>query len=179
MKKGLPPRLPVLDNVRVASPCEEPWETMTGDDRVRHCGRCDLDVFNLSSMTKDDAESFVGGRLGLDRTCIRYFERRDGTILTQDCPAGWRRVQRRLFLVTAGVFSFLTLGAIAAFAGTRAVTCHTSSATDPFESGFVQTLIALFSGQPIAPPQAPTAGIMVYVPPPATPVPPVPPPYVP
>lgn len=173
MKKGLP----LLDNVRVASPCEEPWESMTGDERVRHCDRCDLDVFNLSSMTKDDAESFVAGRLGAGRTCIRFFERRDGTILTQDCPVGWRRVQRRLFVVTAGVFSFLTLGVIAAFAGTRAVSCHTGATAGPLESTLVQSLLAVFKGQPL--PQVnpqPMAGMMVYIPPvtPAPQNPPVP-----
>src|SRR5437016_2760368 len=29
--------LPILDNVRVASPCKAAWADMVGDDRVRHC----------------------------------------------------------------------------------------------------------------------------------------------
>ena len=164
--------LPVLENVRVASPCAEPWETMTGDENVRHCGRCDLDVFNLSSMTRQDAESFVAGHLGKDRTCIRFFQRKDGTMLTQDCPVGWRRVQRRVFLAAGAVLSFMTFGAIAAFAGTRTVTCHTSS-TSPMESPLMLSLLAMFKGQPPVPVQTsmPTAGLMVYIPP-TTPTPP-------
>lgn len=165
--------LPVLENVRVASPCAEPWESMTGDESVRHCDRCDLDVFNVSSMTREDAESFVAGRLGKDRTCIRFFQRGDGTILTQDCPVGWRRVQRRVFLAAGAVLSVLGFGAVAAFAGTRTITCHTST-TSPMESPLILSLIALFKGQPPVPVPTsisrPTAGVMVYVPP-VTPVP--------
>src|SRR5262245_27675690 len=52
-------RLPVLDNLRVASPCSAAWDNMTGDERVRHCGDCDKDVFNLSGMTRDEAEALI------------------------------------------------------------------------------------------------------------------------
>ena len=38
-------RLPVLPNIRVASPCTADWKAMTPVDadseRVRHCGQCD------------------------------------------------------------------------------------------------------------------------------------------
>jgi hypothetical protein len=37
--------LPVLDSVQLASPCNEPWEGMVGDERVRHCARCDKNVY--------------------------------------------------------------------------------------------------------------------------------------
>ena len=43
-------RLPVLDNIRVAAPCNADWNDMTGDDRVRHCGSCSKKVYNLSDM---------------------------------------------------------------------------------------------------------------------------------
>ncbi len=35
--------LPVLplEAIRIASPCDVPWSGMQGDDRQRHCGRCD------------------------------------------------------------------------------------------------------------------------------------------
>src|SRR5262245_18296403 len=76
-------RLPVLDNIRVASPCNAEWETMIGDDRVRHCGACDKQVYNLSEMTRDEAQALIVAREG--RLCIRYYQRKDGTILTADC----------------------------------------------------------------------------------------------
>src|SRR5688500_12674831 len=52
-------RLPVLDNIRVASPCSADWNAMTGDDRARHCGSCNKTVFNLSGMSRDEAEELI------------------------------------------------------------------------------------------------------------------------
>ena len=92
-------RLPVLDNVRVASPCTAAWDAMTGDDHVRHCAICDKDVFNLSDMTRPEAEALIAEANG--KLCVRYYRRADGTILTADCPVGERRVRRRK-LVVAG-----------------------------------------------------------------------------
>ena len=85
---------PVLDGLRVASPCEVPWDSMKGDDRVRHCGACRLNVYNLSAMPRGEAEALVRGAEG--RLCVRFFRRADGTVLTQDCPVGLEKVRRRL-----------------------------------------------------------------------------------
>ena len=41
-------KLPILDNIRVATPCSADWNAMTGDDRVRACGSCKKHVYNLS-----------------------------------------------------------------------------------------------------------------------------------
>ena len=85
-------RLPVLDNVEIASPCGADWNAMTGDDRVRHCGSCDKQVFNISAMTRDEATALVRDNAG--QVCLRYYQRADGTILLADCTIGRRR--RRL-----------------------------------------------------------------------------------
>jgi hypothetical protein len=76
-------RLPVLDNLRVATPCTARWDLMTGDDRVRHCDQCQKSVYNLSGMTRDEAEALVIERSG--KLCARYYQRRDGTIVFSDC----------------------------------------------------------------------------------------------
>jgi hypothetical protein len=81
---------------------------MTGDDRVRACGQCRRDVFNLSAMTREQAEQLLVERTG--RLCVRYYRRADGTILTADCPVGTRNKRRRRW-VAAG------LGALAAIGG--------------------------------------------------------------
>ena len=92
-------KLPVLDSVRVASPCKAAWADMAGDERVRHCAQCDRDVFDLSEMTRDEAEALL---LARGHLCIRYYRRADGTILLADCPVGapGRRTRRR---IVAGV----------------------------------------------------------------------------
>jgi hypothetical protein len=86
-------RLPVLDQIRVASPCSASWNQMTGDDRTRHCGACDKDVYNLSGMTREEAEALIVERNG--ELCVRYYQRADGTILLADCTVGMQRKRRQ------------------------------------------------------------------------------------
>src|SRR5688572_2510988 len=94
-----------LENVRIASPCSARWEDMYGDERTRFCGECKLNVYNLSDMTKYDAENLF--RLSEGRLCVRYYRRPDGTILTKDCPVGWARVKERVTLFAAAALSLV------------------------------------------------------------------------
>ena len=98
-----------LDHVKVAAPCSADWDSMIGNDRARFCGQCNLNVYNLSSMTKSEAESFVAS--GEGRLCVRFYRRADGSILTDNCPVGLRKIRRRLSYirkaVTASVLTFL------------------------------------------------------------------------
>jgi hypothetical protein len=95
-------RLRLLDDVRVASPCDRSWEDMRGDERVRFCEGCRKDVYNLSAMTRDEAEELINEREG--RVCVRLYRREDGTVLTADCAVGARkkRVRRLVFGAAAG-----------------------------------------------------------------------------
>jgi hypothetical protein len=52
-----------LDRIAVASPCPMNWNDMIGDDRMRFCNQCNLNVYNISAMTKAEAESFIGDYL--------------------------------------------------------------------------------------------------------------------
>jgi hypothetical protein len=85
--------LPVVDNLRIASPCSVQWSQMTGDDRTRTCADCNTRVYNLSGMTRDEAHALLKAREG--RICVRYYERHDGTILLADCEVGVRRRRGR------------------------------------------------------------------------------------
>ncbi len=76
--------LPVLENLVIATPCKAPWSAMSGDDRVRFCHDCRLNVYNLSAMTRAEAEALVREKEG--RLCVRFYRRKDGTVLTRDCP---------------------------------------------------------------------------------------------
>lgn len=82
-----------LDDVQVASPCSVPWETMHGSERVRFCQQCRRIVFNLSAMSREEAEDLVSQR-ETHRVCIRFYRRADGTMLTADCPLGARAIRR-------------------------------------------------------------------------------------
>ena len=94
-----------LDHVRVAAPCSADWDSMFGDERVRFCGQCKLNVYNLSEMKRSEAELLVARAEG--RLCVRYFQRRDGSIITQNCPMGLRAIKRRLTRVANAIGSTL------------------------------------------------------------------------
>jgi hypothetical protein len=53
----------MINNIRVASPCSADWEQMQGDDRVRHCDACNLNVYNLAAFTNCSLV-YVGPRVG-------------------------------------------------------------------------------------------------------------------
>jgi len=94
--------LPTLDQIKVASPCSASWDEMVGDDRVRFCGSCAKNVYNLSAMPREEAEALIRERLGAE-LCVRFFQRADGTVMTADCPVGAKRKQRKkLALAVAG-----------------------------------------------------------------------------
>jgi hypothetical protein len=109
-------RLPVLEDIRIASPCSASWDDMKGDDRVRFCGSCEKNVYNLSAMPRGDAEALLREREG--EVCVRLFRRADGTVITgEDCPVGVRkkRVRRAAFGVAgAGALAAAAFSTLAA-----------------------------------------------------------------
>lgn len=114
--------LPLLDQVRVASPCKAEWNEMLGDERVRFCLGCEKNVYNLSSMQKEDAEALLRERLG-NELCVRFYQRADGTILTQDCPEGVKKKRRKkLVLAVAGAGAMAAAAATMFVRGTRCTT---------------------------------------------------------
>ncbi|MBK9771585.1 MAG: hypothetical protein IPP57_12280 [Candidatus Obscuribacter sp.] len=95
-----------LDNVMIAAPCNIGWDNMVGDDRVRLCAGCDKNVYNTSRMTKAEIKELlaVEGKA----PCLRIYRRADGTMLTEDCPVGLRRVRdawQRVAKVAASIWA--------------------------------------------------------------------------
>ena len=120
-----------LDGVRVAAPCPADWERMVGDERMRYCGQCNLHVYNLSGMTRAEAEALITNAEG--RLCVRFYRRADGTVLTRNCPVGLRALKRRVSR-TAGAMLSAVLGFLAGvgldlgFATRATTTTHTMGA---------------------------------------------------
>jgi Carboxypeptidase regulatory-like domain len=82
---------------------------MAGDERVRYCPECKLDVYNFSEMSDADIESIVSHRSG--RLCARFYQRADGTMLTRNCPVGLRAVVRRVSgFASAALAAVITVG---------------------------------------------------------------------
>lgn len=108
--------LPVLEDVQIAAPCDARWEHMTGDARVRFCGQCSKNVYDLSAMPRAEAELLLQEKEGA--LCVRLHRRADGTVITADCPVGVRKRRRRR-LAAAAVGGGLMAAAAAAFASQR------------------------------------------------------------
>lgn len=101
--------LAVLNQLQIPTPCPVPWDSMHGDDRVRYCDECQLNVYNLSAMTAQQAVDLVADREG--RLCVSFYRRSDGMTVTADCRLGIgervRRKWRRAVAVAASFVGFL------------------------------------------------------------------------
>jgi hypothetical protein len=85
---------------------------MKGDDRVRFCGECNLKVYNFSAMESSEVEQLVANREG--RLCGRFYQRPDGTMLSQNCPVGFRAKVRRFSRVAGAALSAAMSAGLAA-----------------------------------------------------------------
>ena len=100
-----------LDALAIETPCTQPWEDMRGDDRVRHCNACRLDVHDLSALTRTEADALLAQTTG--RICARIHRRPDGRVLTRDCAPVRRRQERRRSrarVALAGLLALVGLG---------------------------------------------------------------------
>jgi hypothetical protein len=144
----------LLDNLYIASPCTVPWDSMQGDQRKRLCGGCSRNVFNVSDMTKPEAENFL--RCNGSNECMVFYRRQDGTILTDDCPVALRKIRDRCKLIincAAGLLAFV-LALPAAIAQVKKTTSKSESipAHEAALGKRLPTYLAAPAGLP-APPQ--------------------------
>jgi hypothetical protein len=86
-----------LDRVEIPIPCQVPWDSMPGDEQVRHCGQCKQNVYNVSELTRAEAMRLVDGH-----ACLRIYRRPDNTVVTSDCRARLRAARKKGLLIFAG-----------------------------------------------------------------------------
>ena len=104
-----------IHEVKIASPCTASWEQMMGNEQVRFCDQCEKNVYNLSSMSPRQAEALIRQKEG--QLCVRLYRRRDGTVLTDNCPVGFRAA-RRWLVARAGAVAALFLAFFPGLNGT-------------------------------------------------------------
>lgn len=168
-------RLPVLPNIRVASPCTAEWKAMTPVDadteRVRHCGDCNKNVYNLSQMTRDEAEALILAKEG--RLCVRYFQRKDGTILLKDCTVGVANGRKRRVIAAGAAALLASASGAALMMRANDTTAAATIATQPTEEDMPCKLLSGTASDDPAPPQpvveeefehAPLMGKIAYTP---------------
>ncbi len=106
------PRRSMLDGATVANPCPKSWADMKGDDKVRFCGGCKKNVYNIIAMTRVEAEDLLSS----GDVCARLFRRPDGTVMTSDCaPGRWRRRGQKAVALAAAA----SLSATAVYAASK------------------------------------------------------------
>jgi hypothetical protein len=108
-----------LDALAVESPCRESWDAMAGDGAVRFCARCAKHVYDLSALTRDEADALIAQTEG--ELCARFARRPDGTVVTRECPPARdlvpaARARERRWLVLGGAVLSVQLASSAAAA---------------------------------------------------------------
>jgi hypothetical protein len=99
-----------LDSIDIPQPCSADWDEMRGDERVRFCGACAKNVYNLSAMPRREARRLVA--LNAGKICVRYVRLANGRVRTSDLKL--HQITRRASQLAAGVFGVtLTLAAVA------------------------------------------------------------------
>jgi hypothetical protein len=121
-------RLPLLERTVIASPCSASWDDMVGDDRVRFCGSCEKNVYNIAAMVAAEAERLLVEHEG--NVCVRLYRRADGTVLTADCPVGVRRKRVKRAIAAVAGASAMAASASALFTP-RPIVATTGMMTAP------------------------------------------------
>jgi len=106
----------------VSSPCPVSWDSMTGDSKIRFCGQCRLNVYNLAEMTREEVSTVVretGGRL-----CGRLYVRADRMATVSDCPRGAFRKRVRRGIMVAAVLVLAGFGGLLKSAGNQDRSVH-------------------------------------------------------
>lgn len=108
----------LLQQITIPVPCSVPWDSMTGDARVRMCAECGNQVHNFAEMTPREAAALVTERG--DHFCGVLTHRSDGSlVMASDCvperrPSPFRFTIRSIMVVVAGVAAALGFGLVLA-----------------------------------------------------------------
>jgi hypothetical protein len=87
--------------LKVVAPCPLRWDQLAGNDRVRFCGHCQQNVYNVASLTMEEAMRLIQRCEG--RACMRLQRRADGTVITRDCFHVVRLARQRIVGAALGL----------------------------------------------------------------------------
>src|SRR5262249_52164143 len=122
-----------LERVYVVSPCKANWESMAGTDQARHCAECNRQVYDLSKMTRRQAEHLIIITQG--RFCARITRGPNGDVVTQEEPGLHLITKHASPVATAVVSAAITVGSAApALAGIHRQQTQVSVAAKTKES---------------------------------------------
>ena len=107
---------------KVSSPCPVSWESMDGGHKVRYCGQCRLNVYNLTVMSREEVAALIrktGGQF-----CGRLYVRADRRATLRNCPRGRNRQWLRRGMMAAAVLVLAGFGWLLKSAGNQDRSVH-------------------------------------------------------
>ena len=97
----------IVQSVTIKTPCSVGWENMEGDDKVRFCQQCKLNVHNLSNMTDKEAANILTANK-TKRLCVFMRKRPDGSIITDNCPEKLKKIRGHIRAYAASALMVIT-----------------------------------------------------------------------
>src|SRR5689334_17595686 len=107
-------RKELIQQLRIAGPCEVDWDSMIGNDRVRFCEHCRLSVHHVDSLNRKQLRRLIARSHG--RLCVNYTQPNVATGVNA-FPI-LHKIGRRTSALAAGAFS-ATLSISTATAATQ------------------------------------------------------------
>jgi hypothetical protein len=143
----------LLDRINIPAPCSADWDSMKGNDQVRFCSQCSLNVHNLSAMTRKEARKLVAASGG--RLCVRYYKKPNRRVQTA-ASQQLHHIKRRVSKFAAGAFT-------AALSLSASVAAQTPSQGDSSASNKAEAalLIRELSSEPQGSKSSSIAGTIV------------------
>lgn len=117
-----------LDLIRISAPCGADWNEMRGTESRRFCTMCQLNVYNISNMTREEAEDLFLENEG--RICVRLYRREDGTVITKNCPVGLKKLTQKVSRTATAAFG-LFAGFVSGLFGFSSVNTPVGHAAEP------------------------------------------------
>lgn len=97
-----------LPRLQIAVPCHQDWNAMPGDARVRFCGQCCQNVYDVRHLRAREVAALIEAH-GERMPCLRLFRRPDGTVVTRSCLE-WLRTGVRVVRWSAWSVAALAVG---------------------------------------------------------------------
>lgn len=95
-----------LENFEVPQPCAMNWDEMTGNEEVRHCGKCQHQIYNISEMPKRRALKVLNQPN--ERVCISYLQDEQNQVITQTYLGIFKRNLVKFVSATLAIIFSLT-----------------------------------------------------------------------
>lgn len=79
---------------RKASVCKSSWDNMVGTTQIRYCSQCKSFAYDFTGMSLEEADKLVFQRE--EKESPIFFRRKDGKLLTRDCPVGLAQFKKKI-----------------------------------------------------------------------------------